>query len=211
MNYDDINRISSREILEYYKLYKSGKIEYYEKIVIASIPFVRYYINKYYSRVLNLREDINYDDLVEFGIIGVIKAVDSYNFSKKTNFYNYITYYIKGEVKRYLIKEKELISLDEINDNLAIQGKAIMSRFDLENNYLKKEILVVLQDVLNTLDPTTKNMILDYFGITEPKLNLADIALKYDISYANASRIIRIALYKLRLKMNSLGYYDRVK
>ena len=52
---------------------------------------------------------------------------------------------------------------------------------------------------------------IDYFGFSGAKLNLHDISSKYNISYANASRIIRMTLYKLRLKMNNNGYYDRIK
>lgn len=212
MEYDNVIKLTNKEILNCLKLYRDGKVEYYNKIIVASIPFVRRLIYSCFGYTIEKRESLNYDDLVEVGITGIMLAIDNYDLSRRTNFYNYASYYVRSEVKKYIKHEIiNVVSLDELNEKLSERGKGLMSNFDLENNYLKKEILVVLQDVLNALDPTTKNMILDYFGFNECKLNLYDISAKYDITYANASRIIRIALYKLRLKMNANEYYDRIK
>lgn len=212
MEYDNVIRLTNNEIFNCLKLYKEGRVEYYDKIVVASIPFIRRLIYNCFGYTIEKRKSLNYDDLVEVGITGIMLAIDNYDLSRKTNFYNYASYYVRSEVKRYIKQERiNIVSLDELNEKLSERGKGLMSNFDLENNYLKKEILVVLQDVLNTLDLDTKNMILDYFGFSGAKLNLHDISSKYNISYANASRIIRMTLYKLRLKMNNNGYYDRIK
>ncbi len=207
---DNIISLKNKEILNCIKLYREGKIEYYDKIIISTFPFVKRLIYTYFGDIIKKDSSI-YDDLFDVGITGIMYAIDNYDLSKKINFYNYASYYVKSSIKKYIKQEVNVVSLDELNEKLLRNGKDLISSFNVENNYLKKEILVVLHDVLDTFNPTVKNIILDYFGCNTPRLNLEDISSKYNLGYANASRIIRLTLYKLRLKMNACEYYDRIK
>lgn len=85
--------VEDRELWEDYK--RTGSLELREKIVIQYIPLVKYVVGKI---VGNLPKNIEYDDLVEYGIIGLLDAVDKYDITKNINFKTYAVTRIRGSV-----------------------------------------------------------------------------------------------------------------
>ena len=68
-----------------------------------------------------------------------------------------------------------------------------------------------MKSLIEGLDVDVQNIIKDYFGIDRPKIRLMDIAIKYNISSAKASKIVVTNLYRLRLQLNRKEYYGAVK
>ena len=212
MNYDNVIKLTNKEILNYLKLYQEGDINSRSKIIVGCIPLVKEYVSKHYNYSFNT--NLALEDLIEIGLIGVMKAIENYDFSKGNKFFYYATYYIDNEITRFASKEKKknrVISYDEMLESLNNNNLNIVSNFDVENIYFSKEIIEVMKKCLSSFEIDVQDMIRDYFGIDRPKMMLIDIAPKHNISNGKASKIIAISLYHLRLEMNKKEYYGVIK
>ena len=77
--------VLSREELERnFKLMKDNNIEVRETIILHNIKLVFY---RYYKRFSNT--NMNMEDIVAYGMIGLIKAVDTFRLDKKCTFTTY--------------------------------------------------------------------------------------------------------------------------
>lgn len=212
MNNLNVNKFNNKEALAYLRLYQSGDKEARSKLIIRSIPYIKFYVIKYYSYAIS--ESRTVEDLIEMGIFGVMEAINKFDFSKGTNFLNYAAYYIEKEVLKFIKSENikvKFVSYDKLIEDFNSRGIDITSNFNLENIYFKKEIIEDMKSLLKCLDVDVQNIIKDYFGIDRPKIRLIDIAVKYNISSAKASKVIATNLYRLRLQMNKREYYGAVR
>lgn len=206
------NKFNNKEALTYLKLYQSGDKEARSKLIIRSISYIKFYILKYYSYAIC--ESITVEDLIEMGIFGVMEAIDKFDFSRGTNFFHYAAYYIEKEVLKFIKsknKKVKFVSYDKMVEDLNSRGIDIISSFNLENLYFEKEIMEDMKSIIEGLNVDVQNIIKDYFGIDRPKIKLMDIAVKYNISSAKASKIVATNLYRLRLQLNRKEYYGAVK
>lgn len=208
----NVNKFNNKEALTYLKLYQYGDKEARSKLIIRSIPYIKFYVLKYYSYAIS--ENRTVEDLIEMGIFGVMEAIDKFDFSRGTNFFHYATYYIEKEVLKFIKSENKkvkFVSYDKLVEDLNSRGIDIISNFNLENIYFEKEIMEDMKSLIEGLDVDVQNIIKDYFGIDRPKIRLMDIAIKYNISSAKASKIVVTNLYRLRLQLNRKEYYGAVK
>ena len=58
-------------------------------------------------------------------------------------------------------------------------------------------------NILETLNPTKKEMILDYFGLNRKKLTQNEMAKKYNISRSYVSRILATTLKEINYKLKN--------
>ena len=94
--------VLSREELERnFKLMKDNNIEVRETIILHNIKLVFY---RYYKRFSNI--NMNMEDIVAYGMIGLIKAVDTFRLDKKCTFTTYASKCIDNEILMFLRKNK---------------------------------------------------------------------------------------------------------
>ena len=87
--------VLSREELERnFKLMKDNNIEVRETIILHNIKLVFY---RYYKRFSNT--NMNMEDIVAYGMIGLIKAVDAFRLDKKCTFTTYASKCIDNEIQ----------------------------------------------------------------------------------------------------------------
>ena len=93
--------VLSREELERnFKLMKDNNIEVRETIILHNIKLVFY---RYYKRFSNT--NMNMEDIVAYGMIGLIKAVDTFRLDKKCTFTTYASKCIDNEILMYIRRE----------------------------------------------------------------------------------------------------------
>ena len=90
-------------------LYKSCTDEkkkrvYHIKTVEAGMGLV-----KRIAMSISLSASPQYEDLVQVGAVGLIKAVEAFEAQRNTKFSTYATYYIKGEIRHYIRDKADLI------------------------------------------------------------------------------------------------------
>lgn len=73
-------------------------------IVEASMPLV-----KKIASTVAFQSGISNEDLVQVGSIGLIKAIEFFDFDKNTKFKTYASYFIRGEIKHYLRDKASMI------------------------------------------------------------------------------------------------------
>ena len=107
-----------REMWISYK--RSGSLEIREKIIIKYIPLVKHVVNKI---IKNLPRNIEYEDLVEYGIIGLLDAVSKFDITKEIEFKTYAMLRVRGAIYY------ELRGMDMLPRTLRKVGKDIEAAF----------------------------------------------------------------------------------
>ena len=191
-----MNNLFDKEVLKYLKLYIQGNLEYRDKIIIKSIPFVKSYVQDKFASFINQNVMLSYDDLLEVAFIGFIKAIDRYNFKFNLNFYTYATRNMRNEILKYLkniSKKYKSISLEELCEN-----NELVSSTNLENNYITKELIVFLQNNYSILTIKEELIIKYLFGIDGCAYKERELAENFACTIENISKIKKRGLRKLR-------------
>ena len=93
---------------------KNGDEEAFRTIIVASQRLVVKEALKYYFKGDNLL------DLINEGNKGLIEALKKFDLSRENRFFTYAMWWVRSEIRRYLSKNQNLISLPDIfyNDYL---------------------------------------------------------------------------------------------
>ena len=102
--------LSAAQEAKYLERLKNGDSEARDVLINHNLRLVAHVVKKYYAT------ESEQDDLLSIGTIGLIKAVDSYNFDKGARFSTYAARCIENEILMYLRrnnKTKLEVSIDE--------------------------------------------------------------------------------------------------
>ena len=148
-----------------------------------------YIVNKYKNLVYKLARRLDYgsasyDDLVQAGFMGLIKACNKFDFTRQTNFISYASIYIISEMK----KENKKVSIYKTSDHI-IKLKAKIDKYqDQTVNEIAKRLNITVENVMlaQSLGQETIsfNDIEDI--IPSPRLHFIEIYLtkeEYEIYY----------------------------
>ena len=191
-----MNNLFDKEVLKYLKLYIQGNLEYRDKIIIKSIPFVKSFVQEKFGSFINQNVMLSYDDLLEVAFIGLMKAIDRYNFKFNLNFYTYATRSMRYEILKYLkdiSKKYKNISLEELYEN-----HELVSSVNIENNYITKELIEFLQNNYSILTIKEELVIKYLFGIDGCAYKERELAENFECTIGNISKVKKRGLRKLR-------------
>ena len=93
--------LTSDEIIELFKKYEKGNEKIRNKLIEGNLRLVNSELKKFYSLVQDASH-IELEDLFEIGCIGLIKAVDSFDYKQKFKFSPYEVKCINHEIFMYL-------------------------------------------------------------------------------------------------------------
>ncbi len=131
----------------------------YDEKIAELFPLVKSIALKYISYNHPL------DDLMQEGMIGVIKAVDNFDESKDTKFSTYAVYWIKKYILDYIGKESNL-PFSEYDENLhnteyeSLQTSPETISIEFPPNFplLEKEVIIKLYQHEFTLSEVAKQL-----------------------------------------------------
>lgn len=179
----------------------NGCQEAKDKLVEHNMRLVAYVTKKY--RI----PQMDPEDMISIGTIGLIKAVSSFNIQKNIKFATYATRCIQNEIFMHLrrVKNKtqdkyldEVVMHDTNGHELSLLDTLGGEKEEVEKEVQLKEDIQILYDILGKLD-TKEKMILEYrFGINREKKRQEEIAAEFQISQSYVSRIERKAIEKMR-------------
>ena len=181
-------------LLWFKKWNETNDDSYREKIILGNMKLVLHITSK------RIAQDyaVDADDLLQIGIEGLIKAVDSFDYQKGYAFTSYASRVISNELNMKFRKMKYLkmiISLDQLidstdEDNTLTFDEVIKDpNSDFEADIMHMIMLSLLESALDCLDEKRRNIIIDYFGLYGHKaLGQEGTAKKYNYSGGNICR-----------------------
>ena len=223
---NDIKDIKVLSVEEEKYLFKNFNPENRKKIIESNLKLVVALSREYYNIPF---ESLTYMDIIEAGNIGLIKAVERFDYKKGYKFSTFASYYIKSQIIKEIYKNNRIIrrpfnqerliskklktiqtvlSLDDSFPN-SIDGTEPLLYFieDEENNIYDKinqiEIKEIIKDILNTLTPRQKEVLLLRFGFDDGNYKtLRKVGSILKISDEGVRKIEQKAFTKIRKNNN---------
>ena len=149
----DEKKLSKIETIELLKEAHAGNQKSREKVILNNVGLVVHQVNNNFK---SAKYDKN--DLISFGIIGLMKAIDTYDLTRNIEFSTYASKCINNEILMYLRrmeKHKNTCSLDDMRT--FIDGKefkledAISSEINIEKDYIDKEKYLRIREIKKLL------------------------------------------------------------
>ena len=152
--------------------------------------------------------DINLEDLISIGTIGLIKGISTYRRDKNIKLATYASRCIENEILMYLRKianQKTEISLDEpinldYDGNELLLSDVLGTEEDMVERPLEDDVdLCILRQALQELPPREREIILMRYGLYGYReLTQKEIAQKMGISQSYISRLEKRIMVRLK-------------
>ena len=150
--------------------------------------------------------DKDKDDILSIGIIGLMKAVDSYQISANNKLATYAARCIENEIlmtlranknKRNLVHLQSPIATDKDGNEMELLDFIEDKDVDLYKSYENRKIQENLDKALKTLSTREFDIISRRYGLTRDAQTQKEIASELKISRSYVSRIEKRGLLKL--------------
>ncbi len=200
--------LSQEEEKKYIQMMDDGNEEAKNILIEHNLRLVAHVCKKYSN------SNVDQDDLISIGSIGLIKGINSFNAKKNIKLSTYISKCIDNEILMYLRSIKKLnaeVYLDEPigkdKDDNTITLKEILENEDRpieEEIELKLKIKKLYEKIKKILKERERTIIELRFGLNgnEPKTQ-NEIAKSMGISRSYVSRIETKAIGKLSKELNN--------
>jgi RNA polymerase sporulation-specific sigma factor len=193
----------------YFDMIKEGDPLGKQKLIEHNLRLV-VYVAKRFSTT-----DIDVDDLISIGSLGLIKAVNTFNSDKNIKLATYASKCIENEILMYLrkiSKQKQMVSLDEPL-NVDSEGNELVL-FDLipaeencpQDDMEKSTEKKILWRVINKLNEREREIMVMRFGLTGgEELTQKEVADSLGISQSYISRLEKKIVVRIRKEMAKLA------
>ena len=156
--------------------------------------------------------DVEMEDLISIGTVGLIKAIMSYDSSKKSKLGTYAARCIENEILMYFRARKkcsrevsiyEPIGMDKEGNEINLLDIIETEQMDAVECLQMQQDIKAMQEYIDiVLEPREKEILLMRYGIRGQKeLTQREIGEKLNISRSYISRIEKKALHKLKLAL----------
>ncbi len=187
----------------YLQEYKQGSLEAKDILIQRNLRLVAHIVKKYQGAGEEL------DDLISIGTIGLIKAIQTFDFQKASRLSTYAARCIDNELLMLLRSKKksskevslyEPIGTDKEGNEINLLDVIETEPVDVVKNYsLKQDIDYLYQLLPKILSSREQEIIILRYGLYgKEELTQREIAKRLKISRSYVSRIEKNALLKLR-------------
>lgn len=210
LNAEELPRQLSKE--ELYLLLEGvryGDMEAREKVIIHNKRLVLYRMSTKFGYT-----SCDKEDLMSAGIIGLMKAVDSYDLSKGIEFTTYAVKCIDNTMMKYLNSYNKHLKDISIDDAIYYdkQGKeiklgdTIKDNSDLEEDFEHKELYEAIREIINQLSERDRKIIMMNFGFYDDIVySQKDIATLLGIPQSSFSRLKNRLVNYLGIRLEEEG------
>ena len=205
-------QLSPKEEEECISLIAQGDMDARGKLIEHNLRLVAYIVNKNYPEaVRGCQQDA--DDLISIGTIGLIRAAETFDYTKGRRFSTYASRCIDNQIKMHFRKIKRQQSEVYINEPLETDSEGntltiadiLASNVNIEEETeLRINSQKLYRYIEEELDEREKEIICKRYGIRDGRgyvceaMTQREIAKQLKISRSYISRIEKKALEKLR-------------
>ncbi|MCH5209452.1 MAG: sigma-70 family RNA polymerase sigma factor [Oscillospiraceae bacterium] len=192
--------LSKIEQLELAKLAQQGDQTAKDRLVMSCSRLVKQRITKLVNENTWCYPQLNliYEDLLNSGISGVLRAFETFDVSRNTSFSSYAFFWIDAFLQKQLVlirKTSYSLSLDALDETVVDDTNE--AKFDaVFNKFLCRQLLAVLET-------REREIIVLFFGLDCRRHTLKEIGAKFGFSFQYAGKVKKRALQKMR---NSYKY-----
>ncbi|MGI6132866.1 MAG: SigB/SigF/SigG family RNA polymerase sigma factor [Christensenellales bacterium] len=146
-----VNMLQNEETLKLIKEAQNGSDEAKTVLLYHNLPLIKSIVRRYKNK------QIEYDDLIQLGTLGLIKAINNFDTSFGVRFSTYAVPMIAGEIKRF-IRDDGAIKVSRSIKTQSQKINAFIDEFRQKNNReplisdIAVEFNISEQDVVFTLD-----------------------------------------------------------
>lgn len=152
----ELKTIPQEEMMELIKKSQAGDQVARETLVEGNLKLVLSVIKKFNNR----GEDL--DDLFQVGAMGLIKAIDNFEFSHGVKFSTYAVPMIIGEIRRYL-RDNSVVRVSRSIKDTAYKALQYKERY-----FYEKGVEPSIEDIANGLGVDTIDIVIALEAIQEP-------------------------------------------
>ena len=170
-------------------------------LIEHNLRLVAHIAKKYHS------SEIDNDDLISIGTIGLIKGVDTYQKHHNVRITTYCARCIENEILMYFRKNHKYendvslnspIGYDKDGNPIEVLDVLKVEEDDFSDKVQLKEDLLSLSEYFHVLTPREKDILIQRYGLYQnDSFTQKEISKKYGISRSYVSRIEKRALSKL--------------
>lgn len=171
------------------------------RLIEHNLRLVAHLVKKYEKK------QVNQDDLISIGIIGLIKAIDTFHPDKSTKLATYAARCIENEILMHFRQQKKVsketsleepIGHDKDGHAIALLDVLTSPTIDLDEQLQLNNDLIKIKKYFPILDDREKKVLILRFGLNKQREHTQkDIAKLLNISRSYVSRIEKRALFKL--------------
>ena len=193
--------LSAREEIETFAALRAGDRSAREKIIRHNLRLVAHVAKKYYA------QPGDQEDLISIGTIGLMKAVDTFDTTRKARFATYASRCIENELRMHFRRERRngvVVSLQETleagkEDSALTLSDVLQDGFCMEDSCERQDEARRLRRLIEGLPARERKLILLRYGLAgQPPLTQLETAQLLQISRSYVSRLETHALDQLR-------------
>ena len=199
--------LSAAQETVYLRQYQNGDMHARDILIERNLRLVAHIVKKY----MNSGKET--DEMISVGIVGLVKAVNTYNFEKGSRLATYAARCIDNELlmlmrgDRKLSREVSLydpIGTDKEGNEITLLSILEHEDEDIIDQLDKKQSLRKLSKILSkVLTPREYFVVIRRYGLYgRHETTQRELAEQLNISRSYVSRIEKKALEKLRLQLN---------
>ena len=200
--------LTPKEEVETFAALRSGTPAAREKLIRHNLRLVAHITKKYYA------QPGDQEDLISIGTIGLLKAVDTFDTSRRARFSTYASRCIENELRMHFRRNRKnsgTVSLQETlesgkDDTALTLADVLQDRFCMEENCEKQDESARLRRLIEGLPARERKLILLRYGLAgQPPLTQLETARLLQISRSYVSRLETHALEQLKTGWEQAG------
>ena len=193
--------LSAREEVETFAALRAGDPTARETLIRHNLRLVVHVAKKYYA------QPSDQEDLISIGTIGLMKAVDTFDSTRKARFSTYASRCIENELRMHFRRERKsgtTVSLQETleagkDDTALTLSDVLQDGFCMEDSCEQQDEVRRLRQLIEGLPARERKLILLRYGLAgQPPLTQLETAKLLQISRSYVSRLETHALELLR-------------
>ena len=209
------------------RLIQEGNKQARQDICVKNESLVKKYAKIYYRYFGN---DLEYDDLMQAGFIGLLTAADRFDFSKDSAFSTYAVFWIKQAIHRQVVDQGYRIRIPvHMMDKIARMSRLDNQYGSIGMDYHKRVLTIaqdmaindhlihgalssVLDEILSTLKPREERILRMRYGFYDGRpRTLEEIGQEFHLTRERIRQIEEKALRKLRHPTRTKKVKDFIK